>query len=117
MGPGRPTGPQMQQSVTGADAIHADYTLNIVGGIINIDSSYEGLEANIINISGGESYVKANDDGVNAKSGIATPQVNITGGYLDVTVSPNGDTDGIDSNGTYTQSGGNIRKINSPIKK
>ena len=106
MGPGRPTGPQMQQSVTGADAIHADYTLNIVGGIINIDSSYEGLEANIINISGGESYVKANDDGVNAKSGIATPQVNITGGYLDVTVSPNGDTDGIDSNGTYTQSGG-----------
>ena len=80
--------------------------MNIAGGIINIDSSYEGLEANIINISGGTSYVKANDDGVNAKSGIATPQVNITGGYLDVTVSPNGDTDGIDSNGTYTQSGG-----------
>ena len=107
MGPGgRPGSWGGQQAVSGADAIHADYTLNIAGGIINIDSSYEGLEANIINISGGTSYVKANDDGVNAKSGIATPQVNITGGYLDVTVSPNGDTDGIDSNGTYTQSGG-----------
>ena len=32
--------------------------------------------------------------------------VNVTGGYLDVTVSPSGDTDGIDSNGNYTQSGG-----------
>ena len=30
----------------------------------------------------------------------------MTGGYLDVTVSPSGDTDGIDSNGTYKQTGG-----------
>ena len=105
-GAGRPGSWGGQQNVSGADAIHADYVLNIAGGIIEIDSSYEGLEANIINISGGTTYVTANDDGVNAKSGKATPQVNITGGYLDVTVSPNGDTDGIDSNGTYTQSGG-----------
>ncbi len=103
MGPGSWGG---QQTISGADAIHADYVLNIAGGIVEIDSSYEGLEANIINISGGTTYVTANDDGVNATSGKATPQVNITGGYLDVTVSPNGDTDGIDSNGTYTQSGG-----------
>ena len=109
MGPGGPSRPGAwggQQSVSGADAIHADYILNIAGGIVEIDSSYEGLEANIINISGGTTYVTANDDGVNAKSGIATPQVNITGGYLDITVSPNGDTDGIDSNGTYTQTSG-----------
>lgn len=105
-GSGRPGSWGGQQAVSGADAIHADYVLNIAGGIVEIDSSYEGLEANIINISGGTTYVTANDDGVNAKSGKATPQVNITGGYLDVTVSPNGDTDGIDSNGTYTQSGG-----------
>lgn len=95
-----------QQTVTGADGIHADNVLNISGGTINIDSSYEGLEANVINISGGESYVLANDDGVNARSGISTPAINVTGGYLDVTVSPNGDTDGIDSNGSYTQTGG-----------
>jgi len=105
-GSGRPGSWGGQQTVSGADAIHADYVLNIAGGIVEIDSSYEGLEANIVNISGGTTYVTANDDGVNAKSGKATPQVNITGGYLDVTVSPNGDTDGIDSNGTYTQSGG-----------
>ena len=96
-----------QQSVKGADAIHADYKLNISGGYIEIDSSYEGLEANLITISGGETYVVANDDGVNACSGpVSIPQVVVTGGYLDVTVSPNGDTDGIDSNGKYTQSGG-----------
>jgi len=105
-GRGGPGGWNNQQTVTGADGIHADYILSISGGIITIDSSYEGLEANIINISGGTSIVAANDDGVNAKAGPATPQINITGGYLDVTVSSSGDTDGIDSNGTYTQSGG-----------
>ena len=44
---------------------------------------------------------------MNAASGKAsTPEINVTGGYLEVSVSPNSDTDGIDSNGTYTQSGG-----------
>ncbi len=95
-----------QQTISGADGIHADNLLEISGGTIRIDSAYEGLEANIISISGGESYVSANDDGINACRGSASPQVNVTGGYLDVTVSPNGDTDGIDSNGSYTQSGG-----------
>ncbi|MBP5230163.1 MAG: carbohydrate-binding domain-containing protein [Clostridia bacterium] len=95
-----------QQTVAGADAIHADSVLNISGGTITIDSAYEGLEANVINVSGGKTVVAANDDGVNACKGITTPAVNVTGGYLDVSVSPNGDTDGIDSNGTYRQSGG-----------
>ena len=43
---------------------------------------------------------------VNATKGNSATAINVTGGYLDVTVSPSGDTDGIDSNGTYTQSGG-----------
>ena len=102
-----PRGWSGQQNVTGADAIHADNTLTISGGTINIDSSYEGLEATHIVVTGGQSYVSANDDGVNAAKKInETPSIEITGGYLDVTVSSNGDTDGIDSNGTYTQSGG-----------
>ena len=95
-----------QQTVSGADAIHADNILNISGGTITVDSAYEGLEANVINVSGGKTTVAANDDGVNACKGVSTPAVNVTGGYLDVTVSPNGDTDGIDSNGTYNQTGG-----------
>ena len=96
-----------QQTVSGADAIHADYTLNISGGTVTVDSSYEGLEATIINISGGYTVVSATDDGVNAAKKVnTTPQINVTGGYLEVNLNPNGDTDGIDSNGTYTQSGG-----------
>ena len=95
-----------QRSVVGADGIHADGILNISGGTIIIDSAYEGLEANVINFLGGKTYVSANDDGVNACKGSSTPQINVTGGYLDVTVSPNGDTDGIDSNGSYSQTGG-----------
>ncbi|MBQ9544818.1 MAG: carbohydrate-binding domain-containing protein [Clostridia bacterium] len=95
-----------QQTVSGADGIHADNALNITGGTVSIDSAYEGLEANVINVSGGKTYVSANDDGINACKGGSTPQVNVSGGYLDVSVSPSGDTDGIDSNGTYTQTGG-----------
>jgi len=95
-----------QKTVSGADAIHADYKLNISGGTVSIDSAYEGLEANVITISGGKTTVTAVDDGVNATKGVASPQVLVTGGILDVTVSPNGDTDGIDSNGSYSQTGG-----------
>ena len=47
------------------------------------------------------------DGNVNAAKKVnTTPQINITGGYLEVNLNPSGDTDGIDSNGTYTQSGG-----------
>ncbi len=88
------------------DGIHADYTLNISGGYINITNSYEGLEGNLIKISGGETYVYSTDDGVNATSGKSSPNITVSGGLLDVTVPTSGDTDGIDSNGTYTQTGG-----------
>ena len=52
-------------------------------------------------------YVYATDDGINACTGDGktSPIVNVTGGYIDVTTA-SGDTDGIDSNGNYVQSGG-----------
>jgi len=103
---GRGGGWSNQQSVKGADGIHADYQLNISGGVVNVDSAYEGLEGNLINISGGTTTVAANDDGINACSGVSTPLITVSGGYLDVTVSPSGDMDGIDSNGSYVQTGG-----------
>ena len=90
------------------DAIHADYTLNISGGHTEVTNAYEGLEANVVNISGGETYVYATDDGVNATAGKSNALVNVTGGYLDVAVPSNGDTDGIDSNRDFTQSGGTV---------
>lgn len=90
---------------SGDDGMHADSILNIEGGIINVLNSHEGLEGNQIYIKGGETYVYANDDGVNATSGASSTLINVSGGLLDVTVG-SGDTDGIDSNGSYTQSGG-----------
>ena len=94
---------------TSDDGIHADKELNITDGYINVLTSYEGLEAITINISGGQSFVYAADDGINACTGdgSSTPLINITGGYVDVTTG-SGDTDGIDSNGSYTQSGGMV---------
>lgn len=94
---------------TDDDGIHADKELNITDGYINVLTSYEGLEAITINISGGQSFIYAADDGINACTGdgSSTPLINITGGYIDVTTG-SGDTDAIDSNGSYTQSGGMV---------
>ena len=89
----------------GDDGMHADGILTINDGIINIVNSHEGLEGNQIYIKGGKTYVYGNDDGVNATSGAKTTLVDVSGGTLDVTVG-SGDTDGIDSNGSYNQSGG-----------
>ena len=88
------------------DGVHADGVLNITGGNTKVESVYEGLEANIINVSGGDTYVYATDDGLNATKGNSNPAINVSGGQLDVNVPTNGDTDGIDSNGTFTVTGG-----------
>ena len=88
------------------DGIHADGQLNISGGTVKVESSYEGLEGNVINISGGSTYIYGTDDGVNATKGTNSPAINVSDGLLDVEVPSSGDTDGIDSNGTYTQTGG-----------
>ncbi len=94
-------------TITAADdGMHADGTLTIGGGYVNVKTAYEGLEANVINILGGETYVYGRDDGMNACKGSAKqPMINISGGYLDVTT-PSGDTDAIDSNGSISMTGG-----------
>ena len=92
---------------SGDDGMHADKRLDVNDGYINVVTSYEGLEAITINLNGGKIYVYATDDGINACTGDGktSPIVNVTGGYIDVTTT-SGDTDGIDSNGNYVQTGG-----------
>ncbi len=91
---------------SGDDGIHADNTLTISGGTIDISGATEALESNHIVITGGSTCVYGTDDGINASKKInETPTIEISGGFLDVAVA-SGDTDGIDSNGNYTQTGG-----------
>lgn len=92
---------------SGDDGMHADKQLDVNDGYINVVTSFEGLEAMTINLNGGKIYVYATDDGINACTGDGktTPIINVNGGYIDVTTA-SGDTDGIDSNGNYVQTGG-----------
>ena len=102
---------------SGDDGIHAETNLNITGSaVIDITNSVEGLEAKVVNISGGTVNVNASDDGINATSGTSSDggfgggmdqvqegvAVNISGG----TITVNAQGDGLDSNGDVTVSGG-----------
>ncbi len=63
------------------DGIHADGTLSIIEGFINVIYSYEGLEGTSVLIDGGDIKVTSKDDGINATnaSGVG---IKITGGNL-----------------------------------
>lgn len=107
---------------SGDDGIHADVDLTVSGGYIEVLDSYEGLEGATVNITGGEIYISASDDGINAAGGSdlsgmgggfgndsfsqssSSYNVNITGGYIYSVAGG----DGIDSNGTITISGGTV---------
>ena len=112
---------------TSDDGIHADTNLKISGSStkITIETSFEGIEAQTIDISNGEVTINADDDGINASAcddnisdqqAAKICQINISGGRVDVTVDPSKDTDGIDSNGGIKITGGVVisRGPNNP---
>ena len=96
-------------TITAADdGVHANSLLQIDGGAMTITAA-EGLEATYIQINGGDISISASDDGVNAakKSSAYTPTFEMNDGTLTI-VMGQGDTDGIDSNGSIIVNGGTI---------
>ena len=90
------------------DGVHADGTLLIKDGTLNVVNSYEGLEGHLVNVEGGEITVWATDDGINAQSSGGRNSdgvITVSGGRVFVEVYGN-DVDGVDSNGSYKQTGG-----------
>lgn len=104
------------------DGIHSDTSITISGGtnVVNAISATqgvgEGVEAPIINFTGGVTSIVASNDGINATYGTVSggtesndgSQLNISGGIVIVTGS-----DAIDSNGNITITGG-ITIIDGP---
>lgn len=91
-----------------SDGIQGTTYVQIDGGTFDITSS-EGIEATYVQINSGNITISASDDGINAsrKSSVCDIVVEINGGELTITMGQ-GDTDGIDSNGSITVNGGKI---------
>ena len=112
----------------GDDGIHADSTLRISDGSINITKAVEGIEAFYIRAEGGKTATVASDDAWNAAGGSADANstsgsqwggrggptgmmsgskgyIIISGGYHYLYAAGN-DIDVLDANGTATMSGG-----------
>lgn len=104
---------------SGDDGVHADKSVAITEGKLTVLKSYEGIEGQSIDITGGEISVLASDDGLNAAGGndqsgfgggmgkdnfasASDSYIKISGGTLKV----NASGDGIDSNGSLSVSGG-----------
>ncbi|MBQ6560236.1 MAG: carbohydrate-binding domain-containing protein [Erysipelotrichaceae bacterium] len=90
------------------DGIHADGKVQIDNGTLNIKAR-EGIEATYIQINDGTISISASDDGMNAarQSSSYASNIEINGGYITI-VMGQGDTDGLDANGSIYINGGTL---------
>lgn len=86
----------------GDDVLHADARLAIEDATVDITASFEGLEANTLDIAGGSVTVRSSDDGINASG--ADPTLRISGGTTRIDAGG----DGVDVNGSITMTGGTL---------
>lgn len=102
------------------DGIHADGEVSVHSGEITIPRCYEGIEGQTMEITGGTISITSADDGLNAAGGNDESsfaggerdpfaadedcEIAISGGILTIDASG----DGIDSNGVFYVSGGEI---------
>ena len=109
---------------SGDDAIHANRELIIDSGEINVERAYEGIEAQVVTINGGNISLRTSNDGLNAGSNLDVPTsgadrikddknsiLTINGGNIYI----NAAGDGIDSNG-YIYFNGGKTIIDGPTK-
>ena len=94
--------------------MHADEANRVYGGEITIETCYEGIEGQNVEISGGTIDITASDDGLNAAGGNDQSGMGGFGGDMfsadeDAWITISGGTvtidatgDGIDSNGDLT---------------
>ena len=122
----------------GDDGIRSDTAFRVTGGDFQITDCYEGIEARVIEVSGGDFTVYPTDDGFNANGGTVgfgapggfqtgdrpdetgapaesaniadtQPYILISGGTVTVINNTARDADGLDSNGSIYITGGDIR--------
>ncbi|WP_168120412.1 carbohydrate-binding domain-containing protein [Paenibacillus sp. HB172176] len=92
----------------GDDAIRGNNMVQIDGGIIQIETSVEGIEATHVQINGGQITLYATDDGINASKKVDSDVIiEVNGGTINVSMA-GGDTDAFDSNGDIYINGGTI---------
>ncbi len=106
--------------VSGDDGIHADKELIVDGGTIDIEKSYEALEAQVVTINDGKISLVASDDGINAGGGADSSSKNRMGAnpfdadescvltINDGDIYINAAGDGVDSNGYLYFNGGKV---------
>lgn len=105
------SGGKLQLS-SGDDGIHSESQLEIADGAVTITTSYEGIEGAVIVIRGGIVNVTSSDDGLNATTGTASSQNPMTGDSSALVVISGGELtvnaggDGVDSNGSLLVTGG-----------